>query len=641
MSPTGNCPQCGATINFKHSISVQTTCPFCNSILVRSDIDLKKVGEVADLPNDISPVQLGTEGLFKGRGFTVTGRIIYEWDQGTWNEWHLIFSDGSTGWLSDAQAQYVVTFPRPPKGLPEHHEAWPGKKIQVDGRELEITNTTNANYKGVEGELPFEYWDKERVPFSDLRSTDGAFGTIDYSEVPPLLFVGEPVEFDELKLKNIRELTGKTVQAKALDCPSCGGSVELRAAEVSVSAVCTQCLSVLDTTRQSLVVIQTVRKKQRVKPLIPLGEVGHFRGTDYTNIGFQVRSIQVEGQKYSWREYVLFHPHQGFRYLSEYDGHWNFVKPLTHLPTPATSRGRKAMALFGETYAHFQGASATTDFVIGEFPWRVEVGERVFCDDYVSPPRMLSSETSDSEVTWSLGEYVTGADVWKAFKLTTPVPPAIGVYANQPAPVDQSAKRTWRNFLILAALLLVAVNVTSLFMSDKEVFRQKYRFDAANKGEASFVTPTFELKGRPANVEVRIETDLRDQWVYFNFALISETTGQGWDWGREVSYYSGSDWSEGDRNDSSLIGQVPAGRYYLRVEPDWEPQAGSTSVQSPVDYSIVVRRDVPRLWPYIIIFVLLLIPPIWASMRSFGFESKRWAESQYGTLSGIATESDD
>lgn len=390
---------------------------------------------------------------------------------------------------------------RPPKGLPEHHEAWPGKKIQVDGRELEITNTTNANYKGVEGELPFEYWDKERVPFADLRSTDGAFGTIDYSELPPLLFVGEPVEFDDLKLEDYVQMKGKEVQAKALDCPNCGGSVDLRAAEVSISAVCTQCLAVLDTTNPALVVIQTVRKKQRVEPLIPLGQVGRFRGTDYTNIGFQSRFIEVEGQKYFWREYVLFHPHQGFRYLSEYDGHWNFIKPLTRsLPTPATSRGRKAMTLFGETYAHFQGASATTDYVIGEFPWRVQVGERAFCDDYVSPPRMLSSETSENEVNWSLGEYVTGEDVWKAFKLTTPVPAAIGVYANQPAPVDVRAKQAWRNFLILTALLIVVVNITSIFMSDKEVFRQKYRFDAANKGEASFVTPTFELKGRASTL---------------------------------------------------------------------------------------------------------------------------------------------
>ena len=45
----GNCPNCGAPIQFRWSAAVQTTCEYCHSILVRTDVDLKKVGEVADL----------------------------------------------------------------------------------------------------------------------------------------------------------------------------------------------------------------------------------------------------------------------------------------------------------------------------------------------------------------------------------------------------------------------------------------------------------------------------------------------------------------------------------------------------------------------------------------------------------------
>jgi len=60
----------------------------------------------------------------------------------------------------------------------------------------------------VEGELPFEYWDKDTVLFADLRSVDGRFATIDYSETQPLLFLGESVEFDSLQLKNLRRFEG-------------------------------------------------------------------------------------------------------------------------------------------------------------------------------------------------------------------------------------------------------------------------------------------------------------------------------------------------------------------------------------------------------------------------------------------------
>ena len=40
--------------------------------------------------------------------------------------------------------------------------------------------------------------------FADLRTTSGDFATIDYSENPPLLFLGRAVEFDDLHLKNLR-----------------------------------------------------------------------------------------------------------------------------------------------------------------------------------------------------------------------------------------------------------------------------------------------------------------------------------------------------------------------------------------------------------------------------------------------------
>ncbi len=98
-APVANCPNCGAPIVFRWSSAVQTTCEFCHSILVRTDVDLEKVGEVADLPPDASPIQIGTEGIYQNKSFVVIGRIMYAYEQGGWNEWHLIYNDGSSGWL--------------------------------------------------------------------------------------------------------------------------------------------------------------------------------------------------------------------------------------------------------------------------------------------------------------------------------------------------------------------------------------------------------------------------------------------------------------------------------------------------------------------------------------------------------------
>jgi hypothetical protein len=138
------------------------------------------------------------------------------------------------------------------------------------------------------------------------------------------------------------------------------------------------------------------------------------------------------------------------------------------------------------------------------------------------------------------------------------------------------------------------------------------------------VTDEFELTGRTSNVEVSTSTDLSNDWVYFNFALINQATGQARDFGREISYYS----DEGSPRDSVILPRVPAGKYYLRVEP--EKTAGS----APVNYEIRVRRDVPRYGWFLLAFIVLFVPPVFASFRSFGFESARWRESDYPPSTG-------
>ena len=70
-------------------------------------------------------------------------------------------------------------------------------------------------YRGVQGELPFQFWDKSRVVFSDLRSRGREFATLDYSEDPPLLFLGQSVDYEELNLKNVREFEGWTLTGQA------------------------------------------------------------------------------------------------------------------------------------------------------------------------------------------------------------------------------------------------------------------------------------------------------------------------------------------------------------------------------------------------------------------------------------------
>ena len=207
--PSGSCPTCGAPVKFRFSSSVQTTCEYCRSIIVRTDLDMQKVGTVADLPANSSPIQIGVEGVFGSRAFSVAGRIVYEYEQGNWNEWHIVFNDGASGWLSDAQLEYDISAQVDGiSGLPGPDALNVGQVFTFKGGQYEVTSITQARYRGVEGELPFQYWDKTSVPFADLRTEDARFATLDHSEQPPLLFLGQVVEFDALKLKNLRSFEG-------------------------------------------------------------------------------------------------------------------------------------------------------------------------------------------------------------------------------------------------------------------------------------------------------------------------------------------------------------------------------------------------------------------------------------------------
>ncbi|HEY3927447.1 MAG TPA: DUF4178 domain-containing protein [Candidatus Koribacter sp.] len=204
----GICPNCGAPLDFKWPSSVQTVCAYCKSIVIRTDVDIRKVGMVADLPPDSSPIQLGTEGIYNNRAFTVAGRIIYEYELGTWNEWHVVQQDGSSAWLSDAQSQYCYTVATAHKDLPPATDVRDGNQYVWDNVPFTVTTITEANYRGVEGELPFQYWDKTKAVFADCMSPRGDFATLDYSDPQPVLYRGVIADFDSLHLKNLRTFEG-------------------------------------------------------------------------------------------------------------------------------------------------------------------------------------------------------------------------------------------------------------------------------------------------------------------------------------------------------------------------------------------------------------------------------------------------
>ncbi len=150
-------------------------------------------------------------------------------------------------------------------------------------------------------------------------------------------------------------VTPQVVKPKALNCPNCGGPVELRGFAHTLSVVCPQCLSVLDAATPEFQILQKFQGKQRDPAEDPAGNARQIRR-------HAVRSDRLPGARstrptddfFCWDEYLLFNPYKGFRYLTEYQGHWNFVRVMSALPVRNRSAGKRAVLRAGPHLSPFR-----------------------------------------------------------------------------------------------------------------------------------------------------------------------------------------------------------------------------------------------------------------------------------------------
>jgi hypothetical protein len=190
------------------------TCAYCQSLLLRTGQGAEDIGKVAELPYDISPIQLGTVLGLEG-GLQVVGRVRWGWDGGSWNEWLAMAPDGTERWLAEAMGMYMLTaLSERALAAPAAHRfaggaaIEPGAYLETDGKGFVATDVKQAECLGSEGDLPFRTLPGRTMTNVDFRAMDGAALSLQRDEDGTKAWIGHWYDLAGLSPKGLRAIEG-------------------------------------------------------------------------------------------------------------------------------------------------------------------------------------------------------------------------------------------------------------------------------------------------------------------------------------------------------------------------------------------------------------------------------------------------
>ncbi len=413
----GQCPSCGAPIEFGLGSSIAKVCPYCQATVVRSDRGLENLGKVADMADTPCLIAVGDRGTLASRPFEVLGRVQLDHGAGPWDEFYVSFDYGQGwGWLAFAQGQWYVTQQVPGISVPPQSMLRLEQDVPLGGQMFRVAETKEGSIRSAEGELPEAFPVGFVRHYVDLYSQGNGFATIDYGDGSGAytVFIGYVFGEAQMQVQQLGERHAREVDTGYMQCPNCGGNVPKLAGGRAERMGCPYCHAVTDIASQQIVAQQEAAMKQ---PDVPIGAVGNFEGYAYTCIAYLRRGTYYDGEHYSWEEYLLWSQGIGFRWLiKDPEKGWSWVTPvniadldITQLPNGVTWGGRY--------FRNRDWGTAGVEYVLGEVYWKCEIGETTRADDFVDGDDVLSREMNETEVQWSYSQPIAWPVVAQGFGL--------------------------------------------------------------------------------------------------------------------------------------------------------------------------------------------------------------------------------
>jgi hypothetical protein len=193
-----SCPSCTAPLEIEHRFVKVATCDFCSQVMLVHDSGLDPTGQTSKLVELPSPLYIDATGQIFGKPFEVKGRLRYQYDEGMWDEWFVIFDGDRPGWLQEDEGEYILyhkeTFT---STIPSFDEIAVGRVLSIGKYRVFVTQKGTAQIAGGEGQLAFNI-----LPGQEIHYIDGNDGekqvSIEFTPNEIELSVGRAVPRDQL-----------------------------------------------------------------------------------------------------------------------------------------------------------------------------------------------------------------------------------------------------------------------------------------------------------------------------------------------------------------------------------------------------------------------------------------------------------
>lgn len=400
-------------------------------------------------------------------------------------------------------------------------------------------------------------------------------------------------------------------------CTKCSTSTSIDASYDIIDFGCPNCNS-LFTVKNGVLDFKKQYRNDYLNLVLPIGLKGNFDGVEYEIVCAVVKKV-VDSIFYM-REYTLKSKNGEYLYLSEGDGHWILLKDVS---SEISIQGKPLSVGYGEIEHDIYGYTVSQIVgAYGFFDFQVPASNSTALE-YINPPYILSREIINSSTSVYHGKHISKAQVKKAFNYKQ-LPYQHGTGIVQPFYFNK-----YHTLIIFIASILLIL-ATNMFINEDRtspvVLNTELKFSDYSSKE--FVSPSFELKGGSAPLNISLASEVNNSWASAGVSLVNESTSEERFAEKDVEFYhgytEGESWSEGSQNTDFNICGVGPGKYHLVITPSHQDtDSGNLSIGVRAMWSSASN------WNFGVCILILGVLIVGVYVWSYFFEKKRWEDSEY------------